>query len=550
MPGQTSTVALPSPALDIMPLRAEVWAREVAMHGGTADTVLARCRVTSDVVDMPARVEGSRWSARVPLAEGTNSVAVTCHDDAGREHRSATARLHGMLRQSRLGPERPTIGPAARDAVVYGVIPPLYGAPPLRAVREALPELAELGVDILWLSPTFENAPRDYGYAVTDYLRVRPDYGTHDDLTELVASAHRHDMRIVLDFVPNHTSIHHRYFQEARDMGRASHYWSFYLRDPDGAPTHYFDWSHLPNLDYRNAEVARWMTEAGRRWLEDTGIDGYRIDVAWAIQDRSPSFFDAFRREIRAIDPRALLFAEASARDPYWLEHGFDAAYDWTDTPGEWSWNAVFHPADGIPDRLDAAVRASPSSTMRFLENNDTGTRFLTKHGVGMTRVASAALLTLPGIPALFTGQERGAEYEPYARETPLDREDLHQLRDHYRALIAVRRALPALRSDEYARLELTERDDRVLAFRRGSGAAPGETAIVALRFDSTTARARVRLPEALKVIRNWKDTFSGQTLTASDGVLSVELASWGARVLVPMPKAGAAQAARKSPRD
>lgn len=450
---------------------------------------------------------------------------------------------------------------SARDVVVYGVVPPLFGTPPLRAVTRALPDLAELGVDALWIAPVFETPPGDYGYAVTDYFHVRPDYGTSDDLAQFEAEAHHYGLRVVLDFVPNHTSAEHRYFRDATALGRKSHYWGFYQRDAVGLPVHYFDWPHLPNLEYDNPEVPSWILEAADQWMR-RGADGYRLDVAWGIETRRPEFWDAFHDEIRRIDPDALLIAEATARDPFWARHGYDAAYDWTDQAGHWSWEDVFREPDAIADRLDAAVRATKSNPFRFLENNDTGTRFISRYGPDMTRVAAAALLTLPGTPSLFTGQERGAEYEPYARRTPLDGTDVYGLRPWYRSLLTTRRSVPALRGAGYARANIDVGDAHVLAYLR-QDETRHDVALVVLRFDERRGRVRIRIPEAGAARKKWRDAFTAGagaalgvsgpagpagpaggaapsagrrpvTLDAKDGALDFELAPWSVRVLVP----------------
>lgn len=129
-----------------------------------------------------------------------------------------------------------------RGAVVYGVIPPLFGGEPFEGVRAKLDELQALGVDALWLSPIYaSDDPSGINYAVTDYFRIRPDFGTDDDLRALVADAHARGMKVLLDFVPNHTSSAHPHYQDTEARGPASPHWDWYERDEDGAATFYFD---------------------------------------------------------------------------------------------------------------------------------------------------------------------------------------------------------------------------------------------------------------------------------------------------------------------
>lgn len=483
-----------------------------------------------------APIASYAWSvesggARVEPDADARGARVVLEGDA-----SAVVRLDVRDARGAADVARVRVGRRSRapgDAVVYGVVPPLFGAPPLRAVTARLAELAELGVDVLWLSPIFDTPPNDYGYAVKDYFRVRSEYGTPSDLADLVRAAHARDLRVILDLVPNHTSDRHRYFVDADELGRISHYYSFYERNSSGAAEHYFDWTNLPNLHYGNPEVANWMLEATAFWLRGAAVDGYRVDAAWGVERRYPAFWDAFVAEARRLDPDGLLVAEASARDPFWREHGFDAAYDWTDELGHGAWEEAFDDPDGIADRLDAAVRASPSRVLRFLENNDTGPRFVTRHGADLTRVAAAALLTLPGTPSLFTGQERGAEYEPYARREPLDAADPHALRPWYEGLLALRRRVPALRGDGYVRARTVAGDARVFAYARFDDARRS-FALVVLRFDDRPARVRIDLPEAARATRAWREALGDRPRVASRaGAVSLDLAPWDVRVLV-----------------
>ena len=389
-------------------------------------------------------------------------------------------------------------------AVIYGVIPRKFGENGLRAVTARLDDLGDLGVDALWLSPINASPAGDFGYAVTDYLDLQPEVGTKVDLTDLTREAHARDIRVVMDFVPNHTSAEHPWFLDAQANGPASPFYDHYDRDAAGNPTYYFDWAHLPNLNYDNPTVRRTMLDAFAYWVRECDVDGFRVDVAWGIKERAPDFWPLWGRELRAIKPDLLLLAEASARDPYYLANGFDAAYDWTAELGRWAWEEVWEDASAnpnrVPDRLRAALTADgagypPDSLIfRFLNNNDTGGRFVTVHGPDLTRVATALLLTLPGLPCVYTGDEIGASYQPYGDRCPLRwDDDPFDLRLFYRTLIALRHRLPALRSRRWTLLDAAPAAG-VLAYLRHA-APPDPPVLVLLQFAGGPAEATVAIP-------------------------------------------------------
>jgi len=373
------------------------------------------------------------------------------------------------------------------DAVVYGVVPHLFGPRGLADVTARLDDIAALGVTALWLSPLTEAPGLDFGYAVTDHFRLRARFGSETDLKTLVAAAHARGMRVLMDFVPNHLDEHHPYHADAAAQGPASPYYRFFDRKPDGAVSSYFNWSNLKNLNYDNPEVQRYMTEAFAHWVRELGIDGFRVDASWAVKERAPEFWPALRTELRRINPDLLLLAEASARDPWYVANGFDAAYDWTGQLGQWAWHDAFD--DGAPTaaRLRAALSASAPDTpvFRFLNNNDTGARFITRHGLARTRAAATLLMTLPGVPCLYTGDEVGAAYEPYGEPNPVTWEDTQNLRAFYTRLAALRHAEAALHAPGLEWLD-TARPDTVLAYRR-----PGaEPVTVVLNFGPEPAEA------------------------------------------------------------
>lgn len=199
-----------------------------------------------------------------------------------------------------------------RHGIIYQVYPRSFqdsdgdGVGDLNGIAARLDHLVELGVDALWLSPVFPSPMADFGYDVTDYCDIDPLFGTLADFDRLAAAAHQRGLRIILDFVPNHSSDQHPWFRQSRsshdDPKRDWYIW----RDaaPDGGPpnnwrSHFGGdaWTrdaatgqyylHLflpqqPDLNWRNPAVRAAMLDALRFWL-DRGVDGFRVDVLWMM---------------------------------------------------------------------------------------------------------------------------------------------------------------------------------------------------------------------------------------------------------------------------
>ncbi|MBA2553841.1 MAG: alpha-amylase [Geodermatophilaceae bacterium] len=416
-----------------------------------------------------------------------------------------------------VGADRPALW--TTDAIVYGVIPFAFGYRGFADVRGALPRLQALGVNTLWLSPVFRPITFDFGYGVVDYITIRHDYGGQEELARLIVAAHDLGIRVLLDIAANHTSDRHPYFRAAARDGRRSHQYGYYQRDANGNPVHYFDWTDLPNLDFDNSEVRRWMAEVMTHWVRELDVDGYRCDAAWGIRERTPEAWPELVAELRRVKPDALLLAEASSRDSYCRKTGFDLAYDWTDDLGEWAWRDVFADPQQVVERLDVALGPAPGDQVfRFLNNNDTGERFIDRYGPGMTRVAAALLLTLPGVPCIYTGDEVGASIDPYETYGPIDWSTGHPgLLEWYTQLCAVRSATAALRSGPYLRLRATPARD-VFAYQR-------DDVRVILNVGDRAVRAEVAPTTGPMV-----DLFTGRPLAPGP----VPLPAYGAVILGP----------------
>jgi glycosidase len=396
-------------------------------------------------------------------------------------------------------------------------------------------ELQDLGITAIWFAPITGTPEGDFGYAVTDYFNVRPEYGTLEDFRALVDEAHARGIRVLMDFVPNHTSIEHPYFRHAEEWGGVSPYYDFYDRDSGGTPTHYFSWDHLPNLNFENPEVRRFMTEAFLYWVRELDVDGFRVDVAWGIKERRPEYWLEWSAALNRIKPDGLLIAEASARDPFYVQNGFDAAYDWTDELGVWAWGDVFalgFPLSKVmPETLNAGGEGyDPDSLiLRFLNNNDTGMRFTSIYGVNRYRAALVLLLTLPGIPCLYTGDEVGAQFQPYENPEEIDWDDANGIRPFVSRLIHLRHDLLALQSRNWSQIEVAPAVEMFGYLRP----AEGEGSIgVILNYSPNDLDATVTLPPELTgapLVDLWNDERIPAT---RGGTLTVSVPAWGFRLL------------------
>jgi cyclomaltodextrinase / maltogenic alpha-amylase / neopullulanase len=478
---------------------------------------------------LPAK--GQDVGLQAPKLDGEYRVRLRIADELGRSDEST---VMFRVRDGRVETIDPAIEHASwiDKAVVYGVVPALFGRRGLRDVTAQLDRLATLGIDTLWLSPVTASPPGDFGYAVTDHFSLTPRFGSAADMHELVQAAHARGMRVVLDFVPNHMSDQHAYFADTASKARASPYFDFFARTPNGDAQHYFDWRNLENLNYANPEVQRLIIEAFLYWIREFDVDGFRVDVAWGPRERAPEFWPRWRAELKRIKPDLFLLAEAPAQDGYYSRYGFDAAYDWTQKLGEWAWRDAFEDNIHTASRLRQAIAASQGDILvfRFLDNNDTGPRFVTRHGPLRTRVATAMLFTLPGIASLYTGQEVGASYEPYEASDPIVWSDPVDLQSWHARLIALRRKHQALRSRDIRFLDVGSAD-LVLAYVR-PGTTANDDIVVLLNYGAEPAL--IKLPQSdLRIGRggHLSDLLSGQHFVANED-FSIVLAGHGTLVL------------------
>ena len=483
-----------------------------------------------------------------PAADGEYYVSLRVKDEAGWEDTSTTYFVveDGKPRIPDYDHENSAW---VETAIVYGVVPFLFGSPAFQALSEHLDDLTDLGINALWLAPINVHPGDDYGYHVEDYFELDPAYGTKEGFWRLVEAAHERGIRVLMDFVPNHSSNTHPYFRNAEKRGQDSPYWDFYNRDAAGNPTHSLpDWTDLPDFNYDNPEVQHMMIEAFAYWVREFDVDGFRVDAAWATKERRPEFWPEWRRALKRIKPDLLLLAEATAREPYYFENGFDAAYDWTYHVGDWAWKLVWEAyklrlfSYNMTNALTNGREGfSPDALIfRFLNNNDTGRRFITRYGEAITWVATALLLTLPGIPCIYIGDEYALEFEPYQQLEPLIFEErIPGWRDYHKKLISLRKSLSSLHSRIFALITPDPVPQTVFSYLR-YGEPTDSPVLVLLNFSEEPAEFQFDIPAELNALSgngSLYDLLAEENVPAFEsGRMRISVPALTARVLAGEP--------------
>ena len=451
------------------------------------------------------------------------------------------------------------------SAIIYEITPYVFVHDGQYAdITAKLPELKQLGVNTIWLQPVYKTHHGEQGYDVTDYFSLRPDLGSEKQLQQLITAAKKLNLRVLFDFVPNHTSIFHPYAKEVIAFGNKSHYYSFYQHTNDGAPyssdyridtlgfVHYF-WNDLVNLDYSNPEMQQWIIEAYKYWLQKFDIDGYRIDAAWAYNARNPSFGKQLQTALKSIKPGILLLVEDKGALSQVYEQGYDAAYDWTADTGwvsSWSW-ATEYSATKNPTIFNYQNEQKRSSLLnksffhngdtthlrlRFLENNDQS-RFITAHGLDRTKMASALLFSLPGLPMIYNGQEIGFERKPYSNKAifkpnqSIQSLDSNDLFPWYQQLNFLRLKYNALRSTHMKSLAVTP--VTMYALHRWEN---NQNIIVLINLGEKDSMAEVNIHSLNKPLDNkYSDLLSNEIFSAdtTKDILNVPMKKYSTRLLL-----------------
>ncbi len=393
-----------------------------------------------------------------------------------------------------------------------------------RAFEKHLPRLHKMGVDILWLMPIYpigkvhrKGSLGSY-YSVRNYYGINKHYGTAQDLHDLIQTAHKDGMLVILDWVANHTAWDNPWVKEHPD---------WYVHKKDGSLLSPFNWTDVVKLNYDNKQMRDEMVNAMKYWLRVFDVDGFRCDVAMEVPT---DFWDSARVELNKVKP---VFMLAEAEQPDLMRSAFDAYYGWD----------LFHRMNEISQgKMDARelrkyfrghARQFPQRAIRmnFTSNHDenswNGTVFeRMRHSY---KTFAVFTFLVPGMPLIYSGQEACLNH----RLKFFDKDQIHwrncDMTELYPKLIELKHTHAALRSGPLRggfRMLRTSDSTRVFAMLR-SAAYDTIVAVFNLSDSAVTATIKSNLPKA-----DFTEYFTGKEITLAKGV-KMNLKPWDYKVFI-----------------
>lgn len=419
------------------------------------------------------------------------------------------------------------IEPAAwtRDAVLYQMNTRQFTAEgTFAAAQKHLPRLADMGVDIIWLMPIHPvgelNRKGSLGspYAVRDYRAVNPEFGSEAEFRAFVDEAHRLGMKVILDWVANHSAF---------DNPLTASHPDWYTRSPEGAlmPPVGTDWSDVADLDYSQPGLRQYMTESLVYWVREFGIDGYRADVAGFVP---LDFWETARAELDKVKP-VFLLAEWEQRDLH--ARAFDATY-------AWKWKEAMQRtaregggASAMRGYYAEQAETWPHAALRmvYTDNHDQNSWDGVASAIyGPAYEAAIALSFVGGgLPLIYNGQEADLDRQlAFFEKDPISwREGRHDRL--FRRLIALKTEARALHNGRFGAPMLDVPNSAaadVYSFTRGG---IGDRVFAVFNLSPRTHAVRF---EQARHHGRYTDVMSG-TAASFAGSETLDLAPWSYRI-------------------
>lgn len=360
----------------------------------------------------------------------------------------------------------------------------VYGGT-IKGISENVSYLTKLGINCIYLNPIFP-AGAYHKYDTIDYKAIDPCFGTKEDFRELVKKLHENGIRILLDGVFNHSGTNFFAYQDILEKQEKSKYRNWYYDMPlPLLPDYKSDYAmfayekYMPKLNTGNPEVANYFAEVGKYWIEEFGIDGWRLDVANEIDK---NFWRIFHSAIRSVKKDAIMIAEVWEDAQNWQVYDqFDSAMNYRFM---YMCKAFFVEksigANEFGQRFQESLMRYPKpvsySQMNLLDSHDVS-RFLSvcNDNLSLYKNVVAVQMTLPGMPSIFAGDERamrGVKEDEYRQRFVWESEkegstvgSADEMTKFYTELIKLRKEHDAFTNGDIEFINC--KNDKILAYRR-----------------------------------------------------------------------------------
>ena len=346
--------------------------------------------------------------------------------------------------------------------------------------------LKGMGVQTLWFMPinpiskTDRKGSMGSYYAVADYQDINPEFGTLQDFQALVKKAHSVGMKVIIDWVPNHTGADHSWITRHPE---------FYVKDSTGKPAIPYNWDDTRQLDYSNQVMKDSMIASMKYWVRAADLDGFRVDVAWNVPDE---FWQKCITELKKM--KANMFFLAEGDKPY-LAKTFDAVYPWTMFHAMEKVSAGTAPASILDSIRLVNEKLYPNRTiqMYFTSNHDENSwnkaDYGTFPGASHAPFAVFSQTMANAVPLIYSGQE-----EPVLKALQFFEKDPIAFKNYGRAsfylkLLTLRRSNPAMASDASFKKIKVGDENALYAYVRGKA---GKKVFVILNLSNTEQKVTV----------------------------------------------------------
>ena len=327
------------------------------------------------------------------------------------------------------------------------------------AFAKHLHRLKDMGVEILWMMPvtpiSIEKRQGTLGsyYACSSYTAINAEYGTIDDFKALVNEVHRLDMKIIIDWVANHTGWDHHWTKEQAD---------WYIKDDSGNFTEQNGWQDVIDLNYQNEDMRAAMIDAMMFWIRECNIDGFRCDMAHLVP---LDFWKTARQKCDELKP-LLWLAECDVAD---YHEAFDISYAWDWMHVSEKLSKQIASIQHMDDVLDKYTHYPNDALKLFFtsnhdENSWNGTEY-EKYG-GAAKAFAVFCCTWPGIPLIYSGQEM-PNYKrlKFFDKDPIEWNNKFELHEFYKSLLRLKKNNTALQNAGNLNRLVTGADDKIFAY-------------------------------------------------------------------------------------